>query len=519
MAKLSPRKSLKSLVTPQKEPVDLDEFELFNEALDDIPFEIEGHANTMGLQSRPWQLGPSVVEAQVRNESNTMCFNLSTTPMKRRISMDIKSEKKLKMEVPSDTAAKVEDHLQIYNQYKNATCQSEELYGDKDKVMGNLGGESFSVSEDQVSINEKLLAVRFDHCYSNNIQYFAGLEEMDDAKSEVNHNNLRTYLESDELQVSESTIDLHGFKNTCIEFEEEEFEDEIGPLDDEELLKSDCRVSPEAEGALHFGDTGKGKDDIVSEVNDVDKSLFSWNSNFEEDLKEVDNYENDLDTEELLVEEYDELDSLERKEIEKQLSEDFDDEVDLNVSKSKDASISSFHFEGGDDTNFPLQEFDGNLMISHSSFKSEEDTGLEEVEAEYSFQSSCVHSDHLGSDGNSSSCSEVSSSPPAGLEKEKLVTIDDLVSQSEYFQTRPSVLKLWKAKDQNLEIDENLPTGWRMKVYTRKSGRLDIHYISPENMDVKTKFGVMEYMRLCRNYSKEEVERVAEYLKVSVDLE
>ena len=53
-----------------------------------------------------------------------------------------------------------------------------------------------------------------------------------------------------------------------------------------------------------------------------------------------------------------------------------------------------------------------------------------------------------------------------------------------------------------------------MKVYTRKSGRMDIHYISPENMGMSTKYAVTEYMRMSGNYAMEEVERVAEYLRV-----
>merc|ERR1712183_928015 len=80
--------------------------------------------------------------------------------------------------------------------------------------------------------------------------------------------------------------------------------------------------------------------------------------------------------------------------------------------------------------------------------------------------------------------------------------------------SRPTVLKLWKQKDQTLERDQNLPPGWKMKKYTMKSGRMETHYISPENMAMRTKYGVMEYMRLSRNYTIREVARVADYLRV-----
>ena len=89
--------------------------------------------------------------------------------------MDIKSGKKLKLEEPSDTAAKVENYLQIYNQYKNETCKSLELYGDEHRLKDNPTKESYEKSTEQVFMKEKLLAVRFDHCYSNNIRPLASV--------------------------------------------------------------------------------------------------------------------------------------------------------------------------------------------------------------------------------------------------------------------------------------------------------------------------------------------------------
>merc|ERR1712179_350262 len=89
--------------------------------------------------------------------------------------------------------------------------------------------------------------------------------------------------------------------------------------------------------------------------------------------------------------------------------------------------------------------------------------------------------------------------------------------RSEYFKTRPSMLKImWRSNDLTLEEVSNLPQGWRTKVYKRKSGRLDIHYITPENLDIRSKFGVLEYMRLSENYDKEGLDRVANNLRYDV---
>ena len=82
------------------------------------------------------------------------------------------------------------------------------------------------------------------------------------------------------------------------------------------------------------------------------KSLESSPSsgNVVDDLKQMKNLQDE--TEELLAEEYDELDSFEKKEIEEQLSEDiteeFDDESALDVSVDKTTSFSSFDFESLD---------------------------------------------------------------------------------------------------------------------------------------------------------------------------
>ena len=67
--------------------------ELFNEALNDIPFEVEGHPmDHLDPESRPWIADQSMVAVQVKIESN-LAYSPSTTPLKRRITTDIKSGK------------------------------------------------------------------------------------------------------------------------------------------------------------------------------------------------------------------------------------------------------------------------------------------------------------------------------------------------------------------------------------------------------------------------------------------
>ena len=60
-----------------------------------------------------------------------------------------------------------------------------------------------------------------------------------------------------------------------------------------------------------------------------------------------------------------------------------------------------------------------------------------------------------------------------------------------------------------------------MKVYIRKKGSIesnkDIRYFTPDFMYIRTKFGVIEYMKLSGNYTMEEIEKVANYLRVQSD--
>jgi len=544
-SRLSPRNSSMSISTPKKQLTGTEAFS--SQALDDIPFEIEGHYNSMvPAASGTWNLPQTELNHQVRYPDSIP----NSTPVKRHLLEDIKIEKKMRMDSVNhsqnvlveenqqctrDVSVKVENYLQIYKQYKGLESERKsEALRDSER------------NDDQYSLKERLHALRFDHCYTQNVEYFKGLEEEDysgnkmnktvdienvhffeisqnetseaDLGKEENLAIVKTEVASspeNEQQsveafpvVSETRENIEEKESFDDDFEEEELNDEIGPIDDdEELLKSDDQVSPcdQNSGQLEHSIDGKSPE----------SSPFS--DKVVDDLDQMLNLEGE--TEELLIEEYDEFDSFEKKEIEEQLAEDFTEEFEeesaLDVSDIL-SSFSAFDFESLD-TNILHGESNENLVISPSDVKSESCLNPENLKAEFSFRSESDRSEELlGSDGNSSPCSDGSVSPPPDESKPQF-TLDDLVSQSEYFQTRPSVLKLWKAKDQSLEVDKNLPAGWRMKVYTRKSGRMDIHYITPENMDVKTKFGVMEYMRLSRNYTMAEVERVAEYLRVRSD--
>jgi len=549
-SRLSPRNSSKSNSTPRKNIDGTEAF--FNEVLDDIPFEIEGHYNSMvPAVAGSWNFSQAVKSHPVSFPG----FNSTSSPLKRHFPEDMKIEKKIKMEssvhvdhsknASSDEEktvfGEVENNLQTVNQFKSLTSSKKQ----------NMNAHLFETVENDLqftentalenSVKERLLALRFDHCYSNNVGYFERLDEEDnlegikEGKKTIDENgddyfeanlnetpgakdnegkllHLKTEddlsehekISAETFPVSETQENIEGKESFDDDFEEEEFNDEIGPLDDDELLKSDLS-SPFAQDSGQFHLSIDSKQFESSPSSDKVVGDFAQMERFQDE------------TEELLAEEYDELDSLEKKEIEEQLSEDFDDEDALDVSVDETSSFSSFDFESLH-SNFLLEEAHENLVIHPPDIKTEACLDLENLKAEFSFRSDSERSDQLlGSDGNSSPSSDGSISPPPGGESKEQFTLDDLVRQSEYFQTRPSVLKMWKAKDQSLEVDKNLPAGWRMKVYTRKSGRLDIHYITPENMDVKTKFGVMEYMRLSRNYSVEEVERVAEYLRVRSD--
>jgi len=469
-SRLSPRNSSKSISTPMKQLAGTEAF--FSPSLDDIPFEIEGYYNSMvPVASGTWNSSQTETHQQVRYPGST---NPTSTPLKRHLPEDMKSEKKMKMDCSGvvnhswnissndaeegigDVAAKVENYLQIYNQYKNVKSERKEetesyLFKSIEndlQLKDDEALEDFERHEGHSLLKERLNALRFDHCYTRNVQYFKCLDEEDYSGSNINmktvNNEDEDFFElnqneiseanpvkeekllimktevasspaieqqSDEAfpVVSETQENIEGKESFEDDFEEEEFTDEIGPLDDdEELLKSDDQVSPFDENC--------GQPDHTVDGKTPESSPFS--DNVVDDLDQMMNLEDEI--EELLVEEYDELDSFEKKEIEEQLSEDFTEEFEeesaLDVSDIL-TSFSGFDFESLD-SNFLLRESNENFVLSPSNVKkSETCLDPEKLKAEFSFRSESDRSDQLlGSDGNSSSCSDESSSPPPSVQ-------------------------------------------------------------------------------------------------------
>ena len=56
--------------------------------------------------------------------------------------------------------------------------------------------------------------------------------------------------------------------------------------------------------------------------------------------------------------------------------------------------------------------------------------------------------------------------------------------------------------------DDTLPAGWRWRIFTRKNGRVDYEYLSPEMKVLRSRVGVVEYMKAMGGYSDVELSRV-----------
>jgi len=101
------------------------------------------------------------------------------------------------------------------------------------------------------------------------------------------------------------------------------------------------------------------------------------------------------------------------------------------------------------------------------------------------------------------------------------VTLDHLpqamaenLRNSKYFQDHPTVLKnTFEKSATTYEEDPNLLPGWKVKYYSRpamgpRPGRSDRVFLSPEFMQIRSTFGVLEYMR-CAGYSSSQIKQVA----------
>ena len=55
---------------------------------------------------------------------------------------------------------------------------------------------------------------------------------------------------------------------------------------------------------------------------------------------------------------------------------------------------------------------------------------------------------------------------------------------------------------------ETLPEGWKCQSSKRKNGRVDYEYLSPELKVLRSRVGVVEYMKAMGGYTKVEMARV-----------
>merc|ERR1719431_2204429 len=83
------------------------------------------------------------------------------------------------------------------------------------------------------------------------------------------------------------------------------------------------------------------------------------------------------------------------------------------------------------------------------------------------------------------------------------------LKKSKYFLDHPTVLKGNIKDTSTYQEDPRLMPGWKVKFYPRpptggKPGRNDRVFLTPENMQIRSSFGVAEYMR-CFAYSPSKI--------------
>ena len=99
---------------------------------------------------------------------------------------------------------------------------------------------------------------------------------------------------------------------------------------------------------------------------------------------------------------------------------------------------------------------------------------------------------------------EVSHSP-----REKDLVCLYLKEESQYFKTKNEISTSSKDRAEKFtETDQSLPAGWRWRTFVRKNGRVDYEYLSPELKVLRSRVGVVEYMKAMGGYSEEEMTRV-----------
>ena len=94
--------------------------------------------------------------------------------------------------------------------------------------------------------------------------------------------------------------------------------------------------------------------------------------------------------------------------------------------------------------------------------------------------------------------------------KENQRKVQEFLSQTEYFKEKTKIMSNVSVDfaSKFTEIDPTLPDGWRMRIYDRKNGRRDFEYLSPELKKIRSRVGVVNYMKAMGGYSDEEIYRV-----------
>ena len=87
------------------------------------------------------------------------------------------------------------------------------------------------------------------------------------------------------------------------------------------------------------------------------------------------------------------------------------------------------------------------------------------------------------------------------------------LAQSKYFQDNPNTLKTTDASfsQSSFIMDPNLPPGWRVRVIPGEGKK--VFYLSPENMLIRSSFGVLEYLNCSANLPAEQIKEISIYLR------
>ena len=94
--------------------------------------------------------------------------------------------------------------------------------------------------------------------------------------------------------------------------------------------------------------------------------------------------------------------------------------------------------------------------------------------------------------------------------KEKDLVCLYLKEESQYFKKTKNEISS-SSRDRAVkftEADETLPEGWKCRTFLRKNGRVDYEYLSPELKVLRSRVGVVEYMKAMGGYTEVEMARV-----------